>query len=564
MPDQSKRKRPSSNTGGIDDKYRERHVETLKQIGQAIKKHTKESLRKLKIEMNQMTLGARDKGGDRPSLRQQRFEEIVGEKLKKQQKGFLEKLNDMFASYDNKEDYARFLERVKKETERTKKDMTRYQQAVLYSVRCLAGYNGKIEVGDYAYFYTLLENISDLYGKNVKIGEVFAHIKKDTLKKADWDVLCKNIKTTKMKLSNSATELKLSTSAFFIKMMKPHQRMQLLREFNDRYKSPEAKKLADQMVQTNVISLKQHDVFMTEITGSSYVRSKKEEKLIRERRRQASMLTQEVRKNLKNPMAINAAERIINRKSIGSAIITGIGVLGMFTNYMAGISSGKGIGRFFKGLKSPYFLLSAGVTAGGVHAFTGSLHPGKGVGALDKLISKPRRLDNPFGASEKAEKQDAHMKRLAAICADHSVMEDWLLQNKGFDDLWGFYSKKRFDSTKLKSKMLTKKQREKIKKAPKKGLYEELLDYVEHTRGNKRGATRLREAKRLYGKAAVENMIFESTVSAYSLGINTTAAFHRKTTKRNVKYHDLFLYRQGVKPRPMAMRAQPKRKPKQT
>ncbi len=564
MANPSKRNRPSSTAGNVSEKYQKRHLETGKQVKEAIKEHTKESLRKLKIEMNKMTLGARDKGGDRPSLRQKRFEEIVEKKLKKQQEGVLEKLHDMFASYDNKEDYARFLERVKTETEQAKENITRYQQAVLYAVRCLAGYNGKIEVGDYAYFYTLLDNISNLYSKNIKIGEIFAHIQKDTLRKEDWDVLCKNIKSAKMKISTSATQLKLSASAFFVRMMNPHQRMQLLREFNDRYGSNESGKLADQMVQANVISLKQHEVFMTEVTGSNYVRSKKEEKLIRERRRQSRILTEEIRKNLQNPLAINAAERILNRKSIGAAIVTGIGALGMFTNYMAGISDGKGIGRYFNGLKSPYFLLSAGVAAGGYHAFSGSLHPGKGVGVFDKFISKPRRLDNPFGTSEKAEKQDDHMKRLASNCADHTVIEDWLLNNKGFDDLWGFYSKKRFDRTKLKSEMLTTKQREKIKNDPQKGLYEELLEYVERTRGNKRGATRLREAKRLYGKAAVEQMIFDSTLAAYSLGINTTAAFYRKTTKRNVKYHDLFLYRQGVRSKPTAMRAKPKKKSKQT
>lgn len=538
----------------------ERHIVTRDVLKRQAMKHTKESLRHLKIKMNPMTLGARDEGGDIPSLRQKRFEEIVEKKLKKHQKTLLEKLDDMFATYDNREDYAKFLERVRLIVEEGKENITRLQQAILYSVRALAGYNGKIEVGDYAYLYTLLDNISNLYSKNVKIGEVLAHIQKDTLSKKDWDVLCKNIKAKTLKrTTNSAKdELRLSTSAFLVQLMNPHQKTQLILEFNNRYGEKHVSELADQMVNSGAISLKQHEVVMTKIIGAQYIRTREEEKHIRERRRQAEMLTRNIRRNLKRPLAINAAERLLNRKSLGSFLVTGIGIMGMITNYAGGLSTGKGIGKYFKGLKSPYFLLSTAVTAGGYHMLTGSMHPGKSVGALDKLIGKPRRLDNPFGTTGVAEQQDAQMKFLANICGNHRVIEDYLLRNKGFDDVWSFYSKKQFDRTKLKSNMLTTKQRTDLKGAKKKRLYDEFIEHVEK-RGNRQGAIRLKEAKRLYGTSAVERIIFNTTVAAHTLGINTTAGFYRKSTQRNIKYNDVFLYRQGVKPQPQAMRAKPKK-----
>ena len=552
---------PKKKPGRLSDKAVETHVLTRDRILAERRAKRKELLRDIKINMNRMTLGARDKGGDISSLRQKRFEDLIDKKLAEQQKATLDKITDMFATYDSREDYAKFLQRVKDFVDRSDKDLVRLQQAILYTMRCVAGYDGKIEVGDYAYFYSILDNISALYGKNVKIGETIVRIQKDNIVEKDWDVICRNIKSKK--LTRTATsakdELRLSTSAFLIQLMNPHQKTQLILEFYKRYGASHATELAEQMVETGAISLKQHEVVMTKITGAKYVRTAQEEKFIRERRHQAQMFTKRIRENLQRPLAINAAERLLNRKSIGSLVVTGIGVLGMITNYMAGLNTGKGIGKYFKGLKSPYFLLSMGVTAGGYHMLTGSMHPGKSVGALDKLIGKPRRLDNPFGTTGIAEKQDAQMKYLAQVCADHQVWEDWLLRNKGFDDIWGFYSKKRFDRTKLKSQLLTTKQRAAIKGAKRKGLYEEFLEYVEKERGNKRGAARLREAKRLYGKATVERMLFDTTIAAHTLGINSTAGFYRKSTQQNVKYNDVFLYRQGIKPRPQAMRMKPKK-----
>lgn len=556
---------PKQKPAKLSERAEESHVRTRDEIIKERKAKRKELLRTIKIDMNRMTLGARDEGGDVPSLRQKRFEDIVSKKLEENQKATIEKINDMFATYDGKEDYAKFLKRVQEFVERSDKDLVRLQQAILYAVRCLAGYNGRIEVGDYAYFYSLLDNISNLYSKNVKIGEIFASIKNETLKKKDWDVICRNVKEKSLTRTTTSArdEIRLSTSAFLIQLMNPNQRTQLILEFNKRYKGRHASELADQMVQSGAINMKQHQFVMTKINGAEYIRTQEEERLIRERRRQAEMLTKRIRANLSTPLAINGAERLLNRKSIGSLLVTGIGVLGMITNYMAGLSSGKGVGRFFKGLKSPYFLLSMGVTAGGVHMLTGSMHPGRSVGALDKFIGKPRRLDNPFGTLKGvSEKQDTQMKILATLCADHPVMEDYLLYNKGFDDLWGYYAKKRFDKTKLKSKMLTTKERKDIKGKKKKRLYDEFLEFVEKEQGNRKGAVKLREAKRLYGKAGVEQLIFKSTVAAHILGINTTAGFFRKSTPTNVKYHDVFLYRQGIKPRPEAMRPKPKPKAK--
>ncbi|MCD6109344.1 hypothetical protein J7J83_01120 [bacterium] len=541
----------------------ERHVQTRESLTKIIKEKTSENLRQLRIDINASTLGARS-GNDIPSLRQKRFEEIVEAKLFKQQKALLEGLNDMFASYDNKEDYAKFLDRVKAFMQKGEKNMNRLIQAFTYAIKCLAGYNGKIEVGDYAYFYTLLDNVSTLYDKNVKIGDILVAIKKDDLSKKDWDVICRNIRSKALKrtVQSAKDSIILSTSAFLVQLMNSHQRTQMLLEFRKRYGNKEAIKLVDQMVQTGAINLKQHTFVMSKITGSEYIRTQAEEKLIMERRRQAEMLTRHIRRNLYKPLAINGAERVLNRKSIGSLILTGIGVVGMITNYMAGLSTGKGVGKYFKGLKNPYFLISMGMTGLGVHALTGSLHPGKSVGALDKIVKKQRRIDNPFGAGDTAEQQDTQMKVLSGICANHKSMEAFLLdkETKGFDDIWGFYSKSQFNRKRLKSKMLTTAQRAKIKGEKRKGLYDEFLDYVEKERGNKRGAIRLKETKRLYGKAAVERMIFDITVSAYTLGIHTTAGFYRKTTGENVKYSDLFLYRQGLKSRPQAML--PKQKPK--
>jgi len=548
----------------MSDRRVEDHVNTRGSLEKAVKEKAHDALRQLKININQMTLGARSKGGDIPSLRQKRFEDMVEQKIGKQQEALLKKLDDMFATYDGKEDYSKFLERVKSVVDNGVKDINRLVQAITYAVKCLAGYNGEIEVADYAYFYTLLDNISILYGKNVKIGEIFVHIQNDNLAGKDWDIICDNIKSNSLRkvVAMSADSLKLSTGAFLVQLMNPHQRTQMLLEFNKRYGKKQAIKLADQMVQTNAISLKQHEFVMGKINGMKYTRTQVQENLIRKKRRQAEMLTHNIDKNLYRSLAINGAERIFNRKSMGSLLLTGIGAVGMITNYMAGLNTGKGIGKYFKGLKNPYFLFSMGVAGYGTHLLTGSMHPGKSVGLFNELIPKPKQLENPFGVSDIASKQDYQMKILANICANHKVVENWLLYGNGFDDLHGFYAKKQFDRKKIKSKMLTTQQRTNMKNGKKKGLYDEFLEYVEKEAGNKKGAVALKEAKRLYGKGYVERLIFNLTVSSHTLGILTTADFKRKSTPENIKYYDVFLYRQGVKPRPVAMRKKTKSKTK--
>ena len=546
------------------------HVGTREEFKKTLEVHTKDAIKALKQEMNASTQGARA-NLDIPSLRQEQFEKLIEIEIRKNQKVTLDKIQDMFSTYDKKEDYVKFLGEVNALVEQSKQDTARLQQAILAAVRCLAGYNGKIESEDYAYFYTLLGNISDLYSKDKKIGEILVNLQKENLTPKDWDVICNNIKSKSLtRTPNSAhDELKLNTSAFFVQLMTPRQRTELLLEFNKRHGANHATLLTDQMVNSGAITLKQHEVVMSEITGSPYIRTDKEEKVIKEQQSRTEALTKKINGNINSALAINPAERLLNRKSLGSLLVTGIGVMGMLTNYMAGLNNGKGVGRFINGLKNPYFLFSMGVAGGGYHMLTASMHPGKSVGAFDKLIGKPKPLDNLFGTHDKAAVQDDQMKVLAGICGEQKVIEDWLLKEKGFDDVWGFYQKKNFDQTKLKSGMLTTQQKADAKNGKKKGLYDEFLEYVENEpdkggRGNKRGALKLKEAKRLYGKAGAERMIFNITVAAHTLGINTTKSFYGQTTQQNIKYHDVFLYRQGVGPKPQMLRTTPTTPPVKT
>ncbi len=542
--------KPKSQPDSADAKQLDRHAETRDMSKKEVLDSTKGNLSQLKRDMNRMTLGARGEG-DRISLRQQKFEERVEKELQKVQEPVLKQLDEMFASYNGTEDYAKFLTRVRELVDKSKQDVTKLQQSILYSVRCLAGYDRKITAEDYAYFDSILDNISEMYSKDVKLVDILSNIQKENLTSADWDAICNNIKSKSFKRTPTSAmdEIKLSTSAFFVQMMTPDQRTQLLIEFSKRHGKDHATELANQMVNSSLITLKQHEKAMTEITGAEYIRTEEDEKHIRQQRVQAEMIAKEIGNKLKSPLAINAAERLFNRKSLGSLLITGIGVMGMVTNYMNGLNTGKGIGKWFNGLTNPYFIFSAAVAGGGYHALTGAMHPGKGVGAFDKFIGKPRELDNLFGTGDISQKQDTQMKILAETCADHKSIEDYLLskETKGFDDIWSFYQKKDFDQRKLKSNLLTEDQK---KQKGKKGLYDEFLEYVEKERGNERGAVRIREAERLYGKAKVERMIFNVTVASHTLGINTTDGFYGQTTQQNLKYHDIFLYRQGVGPKP--------------
>lgn len=562
MADPEKTKKRSTDT--MEGKSLDTHILTRDRKKAEFVEKRKDLSKYIKQQMNRMTLGARE-GSDIPSLRQKRFEKHVDKMLEKHQKETLDHIDEMFASYNSRESYSKFLTRVRDYAEGRHKNLVRLQQAILYTIRCVAGYNGKIERGDYAYFYTILDNISELYGKNVKIGETIVRIQKEMISKKDWDDICRNIKSKSLKrtVPSGKDQIKLNTSAFLVQLMKPHQRVKLILEFNKRYKDKHAMELAEQMVQTGAISLKQYQYAMTKITGAEYVQTRQEENFIRERRRQAEMLTKRIRDNIGRPLAINPAERFLNRSTLGALAVTGIGVLGMITNYMAGLSTGKGIGKYFKGLKSPYFLLSAGVTAGGYHWLTGAMHPGKSVGALDKIIPKPKRLENPFGVTGMAEQQDYQMKVLASICADHPVIENWLLRQRGFDSIRKFYYKKRFENIKKKSKLLTAKQKAELKNKKKDNLVQELIDDMKK-KGDHKGAASLKQAVNLYGEATVEQMVFKISVAADVLGITSTAGFYRKKTQTNVKYNDLFLYRQGVKPRPTGMPVKTKTKTKKT
>ncbi|MBA4336953.1 hypothetical protein C0416_04255 [bacterium] len=537
---------------GMRSKEIDVHIATRDMAKEDIKKSATEDRKHLVGQVNRMTVKARGEGGDIPSLIEQGFRERMEEKNKKMYEPVLKELDDMFATYDSKEDYQKFLGRVRELVDKSKKDVTKLNQAVLYAVKALAGYNGKIEVGDYAYFNTLLDNIYEIYDKETKVVEIFANLQKESLTEADWDVICKNIKSTSFtRIGVSAgDELKLSISAFFVEVMTPAQRTQLLIEFNKRYGKKDAAEFANQMVRASIISQKQYKFVMTEITGTEYVINEEEEKRITKARIDAEILTRRIKENLNNPLAINAMERLFNGKAVGGYILSILGILGAISNWMNGLKEGKGlIGKLTKGLTNPYTWLSAGVGTLGAVGVKGAMTPGASSALGEPSMIALKQPDNVFGTHEMAGKQDYQMTVLADICADHDIVEDWLLNDKGFDDVWKFYQKKNFDERKLKSGMLTAQQKKEIGKGNE-SLYDEFLKYLD-TKEDKSGAMKMRRAKDKYGQASVERMIFNITVAAHTLGINSTKGFNEQTTQKNIKYSDIFRDRQGLGPKPV-------------
>lgn len=525
-------------------------LDYLKEQKNQLRKNTKQSLKELRGKMHMLTIGAR--GSDIPSVRHGRFLEAAERNLRKIEDKYLKEFD---ALLDHKMSYQDLLLSIGRLQRRQKTEIGGYKDAIVYAVRAFAGAKGQVDKKEYAYFYTILENINTLsehYGTD--IGVLFAHIQQGNLNKQEWDKICEYIKQYPYasNVNNGGDSVRLSVTAFLFKAFNQNQRYKAVIEYSKRNSAKEAGELADALVKANVLNMKQYEQLMKEINGGKYEMDANKEREIKEAQDNTRKILRAVNTKLGSSMFINGAERVLNRKNIASFIMTGLGTLGMVTNYLSHLQSGKGLGRLVAGFKSPHFMFSAAVAAGGVHMLQKGMTAGShGESYFSTLLKGEKRLTNPFGVGKGAEVKDGHFEDLVTIFKDHKLVEKYFLEQKGFDDLADFHMAKRFDRTK-RAVEIREEKGERMGEGM--NLFDEYLQFIEKKRGkNSPEAIMFRETGNRYGKAIMTRQLIKVAAAQQALGITTSEYFNKTNMRSQLFTHkDLLLHREGVRSIPRA------------
>lgn len=522
-------------------------AETIKFKKEEIQGSTALALKDLKKSIFAPTLEARN--SDLPSVRYGRFLEKFEGELKKYESVYLKKFDDLLDSKLTDKQLFDEMDRLNREY---KTKALGLKRAIEYAIKALAGTNRQLEKKDFAYLYSLLDNISNLYSKDNKIADMMTHIYHGNLNRKEWDTVCGYIKQYdfKEKVTGAGDEIKQNVTAMLIRIMDQNQRYKLVIEFSKRYSNAEAAKLAEGMVSANLLNLKQYEVLMKEFNGKNFKLSAAKEEEIKKQQAIMMRINQGVEKNIKKAMFVQG--RILNRYSVASLGLTLIGTLGMVANYMTHFNKNKGFKKYLAGFKSPYFWLSAVGAGAGVHFLGKGMTAGShGVGLLDKIIAKPKPMTNPFEGTSNADLKLAKFNELSDICSNHRLLERWLLYNNGFDDIQKFYAKKRFNIHRLRTSVKEKGRRP-GEKEPKKRLVVEFIEF-QKAEGNKLGAKMIEQAVGTYGADAVEMYIYRLTVISSTLGITSSRMFRKQSVHgRMFTHHELLLHTQGIKGIPRA------------
>lgn len=537
-------------TGPEESDVEKTKTDYLKEKKRELSKNTKQALKELKGKTHTLTTGAR--GGDRPSIMHGRFLDKAEQNLRKIESKYLKEFDELIGHPMSYADLLRSIDRLQR---RQKAEIGGYKDAVVYAVRAFAGPKGRIDRKQYAYFYSILENIDTLskhYGTD--IGVLFAHINEGNLNNKEWDKICGYIKkySHTQTLSSGGESVNLSVTAFLFKAFDQNQRYQAVIEFSKRFGAKEASQLADSLVKANVLNLKQYEQVMKEIHKGKYEMDAKKESEIKKAQDNVKKMVKGLDKKLSSSMYINGAERVLNRKNIASFLMTGLGTLGMITNYLAHLQSSKGLGRFTAAFKSPHFLFSAAVTAGGVHMLQKGMSAGShGESYFSTLLANKKRLTNAFGVDKTAEIKDGHFEDLVNIFKDHKLVEKYFLEQKGFEDLADFHMAKRFDTTKRAVEIREDKGK---RMGEGMNLFDEYVKFIEKKRGkNSSEAIMLRETANRYGKAIVTRQLIKIAAARQALGITTSEYFNKTNIRSQLFTHkDLLLHRQGVRSIPRA------------
>lgn len=518
---------------------------------QGIKVNTKDALKELKKYVGSgATLGARDsmrgQSGDRQSLMTGNIIKRFHKELLVFEKRYLLEFDTLVKSNLSWDELMRRLRRLEQDH---KRESIGYMQAIKYAFMALAGSDRKLSKADFAVFNSLIDNITEAYSEDNDFRKIIVNIQQKKIQKKDWDLICKYVAKYEFKkdVSNDRDEIRFNVTGLLVSLMTPNQKYQMVMEFSKRTTTQQAEILAESLALANVLNVRQYESLMKEFQGKDYELSTAKEADIKKSQAQMKKINQAVAAKMGTPMLINGAERVLNRSSIFAGVITGLGFIGMVSNYMTNFNSASGAGKLIAGLKSPYFLFSAGITAYGVHRLGKGMTAGEhGVGMLSKYMPVPERLNNPFGVGKQAEQKDEYFTELTNITQSHSILERWLLTQNGFNDLDGFYRKKNFDTAKLNAGIF---EPESLPKGSK-PMLDEFIAYQEK-RGNKIGAKMIRQAIDQYGRDAVQKYVVRLLVIGKSLGVPTSKSFNNTTVpNQKYKFVDLLRYRQGVKSLP--------------
>jgi len=532
-------KKPKRGPGSNQPEVK-KHAEIKEHKEKIVKDITKQALKEFKIGFIKISRGALK--SDLTSVRHGRVIDKVEAKLKEFEAENLKKIDELL---DRKMPYAEFIRELDRLKKLQKRKAYGWKNSLLDALRKFGGKNGQLERKDYAYIYSLVDGVNKICGMDTEA--LFAHIKSNNLNKKEWDKVCDLIhqNPNKSRLTNAGDEIKLSVTAMLFKIMDPYQKYQAVKEYSKRYPKAKAINLAESLTKTGALNIRQYEALMRDFKGPQYKLTQAKEKEIKTAQKVTQRIIRGVDRKLGGAMFVQG--RMINRYQIAKGIFTGIGALTVVTAYMSNFNSKEGLAKLLPPT-SPYFFAGAAAVAGGSHMVQKGMYAGKhGQGWLNGIIPKPKRLSNPFGLGTPAKVKERHFEKMTEIFQDNRLIEEYFVNQKGFDDLSGFYTKRRFEAAK---KVTSVKEKKPKITGRSKSLFDDYVKYVEKKHGkNSPQAIMLRETGRRYGKATMSKHLVEIAAVQQEVGIPTSKAFKKSKVRGQLfTFNNLYDDLSGKKP----------------
>jgi hypothetical protein len=516
-----------------------------------IKEATRKRLKALNEEIMMHTNKARGESIDRvPEKTKEAYKKIEKYLLQKQDK-YLGLIRDvLFRHPKTKKGRERALDSARRKLDeiiaKHSLETKKYQEMIVDALKSLAGPKGELTPEKVAVLNSIIDHLNTFYSKDIRFVELIDRIKNGDINKKDWDTICENIYKQKYieKVLSPGDQVRLSATAFFIKLMNPRQKYKTVIQYYNWLKrnkgmqeseaSKQAVDFAKSLGSAGVLGLTQVRELIKQINPKLQLTSKDEKELL-ENQKSAERVTKKMLRKLNSAKYINAAERFLNFKTLPAMLLAVFGVLGSVSNMLANLKPTKE-SKFnpLRWLSKPQGMMAFGSALAGAH-FTKKFArgtPGYSSGTLiSKLTEKhlPERK-SPFGETEKAKKYERNFHEMAMIMKNYPLMHDWLMNHGGYKDLNAFYWE---ELSRPKGKQ------------PKKPIIERLKAVQDKTK-NSDGKKALKRAISRYGKNNVSMFIAKLTKASNVLGIEDKSTLTAKRLPNNKTYYDYLQSKLGL------------------
>lgn len=529
----------------------ERGVEGLSEVAEnEVSKITQEKLKNLKEEVLGRTSNARIESRDRVPGQVKRALEKIEKHMKEIQNATLNFIDEIVGESrpgneaERLEAFASAQRRLNEVVEKHSQDTQKYKELVIDALRSLSGGgpNDKLASEKVAFLNSTIDHIGEFYDKDKGIVLLFDKIVNNALQPADLDVICRNIHghEYKKEIVSVGDEVRLNVTAFFVQSMSPRQRYDLVLHYHKWLKDKDKGGLDEQNAARQAIDFAK-SLGNTGTLGLTQVReaikkinpeiqfTAEDEKIMLSAQREAEKVKKELVEKLNSPKHINAAERLLNFRTIPALILTVLGVLGTATSILSR-----------RKLSDPRTMAMMAAIGAGAH-FTGkgmSAHPDTSPGPFSKFFQNLSKSVREKAESEsetslnKIERdRKSKLDQMAVIMRNHPLMNDFLVKNNGIKEIHTLYQED-FAS-------LPEDQKRRL-------IIERLTEVMNEEPKNEDGIRTLQDAISRYGRRDVSRFLEQFKKSISSLPLRDKSDLETTVFSNNQTYNDYLRDRMGV------------------